>query len=68
MQKLKGINLAIIILSGILILTLGFGYTQINNNKIAKNTYIKDVNIGGLSKEKKKKKILNEFYLLLNYK
>ena len=56
MQKLKGINLAIFILSGILILTLGFGYIQINNNKIAKNTYIKDVNVGGLSKEEAKRK------------
>lgn len=61
MQKLKGINLAIVILSGILILTLGFGYIQINNNKIAKNTYIKDINLGNLSKEKAKEKILNEF-------
>lgn len=61
MQKLKGINLAIIILSGILILTLGFGYIQVNNNKISKNTYIKDVNVGNLSKEEAKKKILNEF-------
>ncbi len=60
MKKLKGINLAIAILSGILILIFGFGYTQINNNKIAKNTYIKDVNVSDLSKEEAKKKILTE--------
>lgn len=60
MKNLKGINLAIIILSSILILTFGFGYIQINNNKIAKNTYIKDVNVGNLSKEDAKNKILSE--------
>ena len=61
MKNLKGINLAIAILSGILILTLGFGYIQLSNNRIAKNTYIKDVNIGNLSKEEAKKKILSEY-------
>ena len=61
MMNLKGINLAIFILGVFLILTLGFGYIQINNNKIAKNTYIKDVNIGNLTKEEAKKKILNEY-------
>ena len=61
MKNLKGINLAILILSVFLILTLGFGYIQINNNRIAKNTYIKDVNIGNLTKEEAKKKILNEY-------
>ena len=61
MQKLKGINLAIAILSSILILTLGFGYIKVNNNKIAKNTYIKDVNIGNLRKEQAKNKIQKEF-------
>lgn len=60
MKKLKGINLAIIILSGMLILTFGFGYTQINSNKIAKNTYIKNVDVGNLSKEDAKNKILSE--------
>lgn len=60
MKNSKGINLAIIILSSILILTFGFGYIQINNNKIAKNTYIKDVNVGNLSKEDAKSKILSE--------
>ncbi|SFJ28402.1 Vancomycin resistance protein YoaR, contains peptidoglycan-binding and VanW domains [Terrisporobacter glycolicus] len=61
MKNLKGINLAIIILSSILILTFGFCYMQINNDKIAKNTYIKDVNVGNLSKEDAKEKILNEY-------
>lgn len=61
MKNLKGINLAIIILSSILILTFGFCYMQINNDKIAKNTYIKDVNVGNLSKEDAKKKILNKY-------
>lgn len=60
MRNLKGINLAITILSCMLILTLGFGYIQNNNSKIAKNTYIKDVNVGNLSKEEAKNKILNE--------
>ena len=61
MRNLKGINLAITILSGMLILTLGFGYIQINNNKIAKNTYIKNINVGNLSKEEAKKKIEDEY-------
>ena len=42
MKRLRGINLAIFILSSILILVMGFGYSQINADKIAKNTYIKD--------------------------
>ena len=45
MRKLRGINLAIVILSGILMLTIGFAYSQINDNKIARNTYIKDINV-----------------------
>lgn len=61
MKNLKGINLAIVILSGILILTFGFGYMQINNDKIAKNTYVKDIDVGNLSKEDAKKKILSEY-------
>lgn len=60
MKNLKGINLAIVVLSCILILILGFGYIQLNNNKIAKNTYIKDVNVGDLSIEEAKDKITNE--------
>ena len=51
MKNLKGINLAILILSVFLILTLGFGYIQINNNRIAKNNYINDFNIVNLNKE-----------------
>lgn len=61
MKNLKGINLAIIILSSILILTFGFSYMQINNDKIAKNTYVKNINVGNLSKEDAKKKILSEY-------
>lgn len=61
MKNLKGINLAIIILSSILILTFGFGYIQINNGKIAKNTYVKNIDVGNLSKEDAKKKILSEY-------
>lgn len=57
MRKLRGINLAIVILSCVLILAMGFGYAQINNDKIAKNTYIKDINVGNLSKEEAKAKI-----------
>ena len=60
MKRLRGINLAIFILSSILILVMGFGYSQINADKIAKNTYIKDVNVGDLSKEEAKEKIKNE--------
>ena len=60
MKRLRGINLAIFILSSILILVMGFGYSQINADKIAKNTYIKDVNVGNLSKEEAKEKIKNE--------
>ena len=41
MRKIRGINLAIIILSGMLISVFIFGYIQVNDNKIAKNTYIK---------------------------
>lgn len=61
MKNLKGINLAIIILSSILILTFGFSYMQINNDKIAKNTYVKNIDVGNLSKEDAKKKILSEY-------
>ena len=56
MRKLRGINLAIVILSGILMLTIGFAYSQINDNKIARNTYIKDINVSNLSKEEAKEK------------
>lgn len=61
MKKLKGINLAIIILSCLLILTLGYGYTQVNNNKIVKNTYINGVDVSNLSKEEAKRKVLSEY-------
>lgn len=61
MRKLRGINLAIVILSGILMLTIGFAYSQINDNKIARNTYIKDINVSNLSKEEAKEKIKSEF-------
>ena len=57
MRKLRGINLAIVILSGILMLTIGFAYSQINDNKIARNTYIKDINVSNLSKEEAKEKL-----------
>ena len=60
MRKIRGINLAIIILSGMLISVFIFGYIQVNDNKIAKNTYIKNVDIGKLSKEEAKEKIKNE--------
>lgn len=60
MRKIRGINLAIIILSGMLISAFIFGYIQVNDNKIAKNTYIKNVDIGKLSKEEAKEKIKNE--------
>ena len=61
MKNIRGINLAIVILSSVLFLVLGFGYVQINNNKIAKNTYIKDVNVSNLSREEARKKILKDF-------
>lgn len=60
MRKLRGINLAIVILSGILMLTIGFAYSQINDNKIARNTYIKDINVSNLSKEEAKEKLKSE--------
>ena len=60
MSKIRGINLAIIILSGMLISVFIFGYIQVNDNKIAKNTYIKNVDIGKLSKEEAKEKSIEE--------
>lgn len=60
MKNIRGVNLAIAVLSSVLFLTLGFGYIQINNNKIAKNTYIKDVNVSNLNKKEAREKILKE--------
>ena len=60
MKNIRGINLAIVILSSVLFLVLGFGYVQIKNNKIAPNTYIKNINVSNLSKEEARKKILKE--------
>lgn len=61
MKKLKGINLAIVILSVLLFLTLGFGYIQLNNNKIAKNTYIRDINVSNLTKQEAKDKVVKKY-------
>lgn len=60
MKKLKGINLAIIILAAILAIFIGFICLQINSDKIVKNTYIKGINVGELTKEEAKEIVKNE--------
>ena len=60
MKNVRGINLAIIILTSVLFLTLGVGYIQINNDKIANNTYIKDIDVSNLSKKEAREKLLKE--------
>lgn len=60
MKKLRGINLAIVILTAILAIFIGFICLQINGDKIVKNTYIKGIHVGGLTKEEAKLIVKNE--------
>ncbi|WP_122639437.1 MULTISPECIES: VanW family protein [unclassified Romboutsia] len=55
MHKAKNnVYIAIGIIVATLILFIGIMYTQINGDKIAKNTYIGDINIGNLTKDEAK--------------
>lgn len=60
MRKFRGINLAIAILSGILLLFIAFITIQINSDKIAKNIHINDIDVGGLTQEEALEKISNK--------
>lgn len=60
MKKLRGINLAIIILTAILLTFIGSFYTQINSDKIVKNTFIRNINVGNLTKQEAKAILSNE--------
>ena len=63
MKKLKGINLAILTLSSILLLLVGVVFIQISSNKIVKNTYINGIDVSGLTKNEAKEKIERSFKL-----
>lgn len=55
MHKAKNnVYIAIGIIVATLILFIGIMYTQINGDKIAKNTYVGDTNIGNLTKDEAK--------------
>ncbi|WP_297134805.1 VanW family protein, partial [Terrisporobacter sp.] len=60
MKKLRGINLAIIILTAILFTFIGSFYTQINSDKIVKNTFIRNINVGNLTKQEARAILSNE--------
>ena len=60
MKKLRGINLVITILIAILVIFIGSFCTQINSDKIVKNTFIRNINVGNLTKQEAKVILSNE--------
>ena len=60
MNKLRGINLVITILIVILFIFIGSFCTQINSDKIVKNTFIRNINVGNLTKQEAKVILGNE--------
>ena len=56
----KGIGIGVLLL---VIILMGIGVYSLSSDKIAKNVYVKDVNIGKLTKDEAKDKIIKEYHM-----
>ena len=61
MKKISLLNIVVVVVCVIVLGVAGFGYSQVSSDKILKNTYINDIEVGGLTKEQALEKISKEF-------